>query len=46
MGWFILAQVLSTLIAIVSFGRISEQEKDLEILVLRQKTGDPAAQDR
>jgi putative transposase len=37
MGWFILSQVFSILIAIVSIGRLSEQEKDLEILVLRQQ---------
>jgi hypothetical protein len=37
MGWFILAQVFSILIAIVSLGRLSEREKDLEILVLRQQ---------
>jgi hypothetical protein len=37
MGWFILAQVLTILISIVRIGRLSEQEKDLEILVLRQQ---------
>jgi hypothetical protein len=37
MGWFILAQVLSILITIVRIGRVSEQEKDLEILILRQQ---------
>jgi len=37
MGWFILAQVFSILITIVSIGRLSEQEKDLEILILRQQ---------
>jgi hypothetical protein len=37
MGWFILAQIFSVLIAIVSLGRLSEREKDLEILVLRQQ---------
>ena len=33
MGWFILAQAFSILITIVRIGRLSEQEKDLEILV-------------
>ena len=37
MGWFILAQILSVLIAIVSLGRLSEREKDLEMLVLCQQ---------
>jgi len=37
MGWFILAQVLSILISIIRIGRMSEQEKDLEILILRQQ---------
>jgi putative transposase len=37
MGWFILAQLFSILITIVRIGRLSEQEKDLEILVLRQQ---------
>ena len=39
MGWFILAQTFSILITIVRIGRLSEQEKDLEILVLRQQLG-------
>ena len=37
MGWYILAQVLTILISIVRIGRMSEQEKDLEILILRQQ---------
>jgi putative transposase len=37
MGWYILAQVLTTLISIVRIGRMSEQKKDLEILILRQQ---------
>jgi hypothetical protein len=37
MSWFILAQTFSILITIVRIGRLSEQEKDLEILVLRQQ---------
>ncbi len=37
MGWFILAQLFSKLIALVSHGRLSEREKDLEILLLRQQ---------
>ena len=37
MIWFILTQIVSVLIAIVSLGRLSEREKDLEILVLRQQ---------
>src|SRR4030042_518113 len=37
MGWYILAQALTILISIVRIGRMSEQEKDLEILILRQQ---------
>jgi putative transposase len=37
MGWFILVHIFTTLMAIVSIGRLFEKEKDLEILVLRQK---------
>jgi hypothetical protein len=37
MGWYILAQILTILISIVGIGRMSEQEKDLEILILRQQ---------
>ncbi len=37
MGWFILAQLFSILIALVSHGRLSEWEKDLEILLLHQQ---------
>jgi hypothetical protein len=37
MGWFILVHVFTTWMSIVSIGRLSEQEKELEILVLRQQ---------
>jgi putative transposase len=37
MGWFILAHLFSTLVTFVSVGRLSEREKDLEILLLRQQ---------
>ena len=37
MGWFILRHIFSTLLAIVNIRRLSDQEKDLEILVLRQQ---------
>ena len=37
MGWFILSYLFSTLISLVSIGRLSEQEKDLEILLLRRQ---------
>jgi hypothetical protein len=53
MAWFILAQIFSVLITLVSLGRLSEREKDLEILVLRQqlailkrKQGQPAKPNR
>jgi hypothetical protein len=35
MGWFILTQILSTLIQLIGIGRQSDQEKDLEIMILR-----------
>ena len=37
MGWFILAKLFSVLISLVHLGRLSDPEKDLEILLLRQK---------
>ena len=37
MSWFILKHIFSTLLAIVNVRRLSGQEKDLEILVLRQQ---------
>jgi hypothetical protein len=37
MGWFILIHVLTQRMSIVSIGRLSEQEKGLEIWVLRQR---------
>ena len=37
MGWFILKHIFSTLLAIFNVRRLSDQEKDLEILVLRQQ---------
>jgi transposase InsO family protein len=37
MGWFVLAYLFSTLISLASIGRLSQQEKDLEILLLRRQ---------
>jgi hypothetical protein len=37
MGWFVLAKLFSVLISLVHLGRLSEPEKDLEILLLRQQ---------
>jgi hypothetical protein len=37
MLWYIIAHQLTTLLAWQSIGRRSNQEKDLEILVLRQQ---------
>lgn len=37
MGWFVLAKLFSVLISLVRLGRLSETEKDLEILLLRQQ---------
>ena len=37
MGWFILAKLFTVLISLVHLGHLSEPEKDLEILLLRQQ---------
>ncbi len=37
MGWFILTQLFSTLISMVQLSRMSDNEKDLEILILRHQ---------
>jgi hypothetical protein len=37
MGWFILKHIFSTIIAIINITRLSNQGKDLEILILRQQ---------
>jgi hypothetical protein len=37
MGWFILVQLFSTLISMVRLGRLSDSQKDLEILTLRHQ---------
>ena len=35
MGWFVLTQIFSVLIQLIGIGRKSDQEKDLEIIILR-----------
>jgi putative transposase len=37
MGWFILTQLFSTLISMVRLSRMSDSEKELEILILRHQ---------
>ena len=37
MGWFILTHIFSTIFTFITIGRLSNLEKDLEILVLRQQ---------
>jgi hypothetical protein len=37
MSWYVVMQLFSTLLEWVRIGRLSEQEKDLEILVLRRQ---------
>ncbi len=37
MGWFVLVKLFSVLISLVHLGRLSDPEKDLEILLLRQQ---------
>ncbi len=36
LGWFVLTHPCSTLLAMVSIGRLSQREKYLEILLLHQ----------
>jgi hypothetical protein len=35
MGWFIHAQLFSTLVQLIHLSRMSDQEKDLELMILR-----------
>ena len=37
MGWFILKHIFATLFSFINIRRLPDQEKDLEILVLRQQ---------
>lgn len=37
MAGFILSKIFSILVALVSVGRLSEKDKDLEIVILRQQ---------
>jgi hypothetical protein len=37
MGWFIVKHIFSTILSIINITRLSNQEKDLEILILRQQ---------
>ncbi len=46
MGWFILIHVFTTWMSIVSIGRLSEQEKELEILGVTPATGHSPTQMR
>ena len=39
MVWFLVAQIFSTLISLIQIGRMSESDKDLEIMVLRYQLG-------
>jgi putative transposase len=37
MGWFILKHIFATIFSFINIRRLSDQEKDLEILILRQQ---------
>ena len=39
MVWFLMSQIFSTLISLIQIGRMSESDKDLEIMVLRYQLG-------
>ncbi len=40
MIWFLVSQIFSTLISLIQIGRMSESDKDLEIMVLRYQLAD------
>jgi len=37
MGWFILRHIFGTIFSFINIRRLSDQEKDLEILIFRQQ---------
>ena len=37
MGWFILAHIFSTILSLIQVGRLSDNEKDLEVIILRHQ---------
>ena len=37
MAWFLITHIFSTLLELVGTGRLSERQKDLEILILRHQ---------
>jgi hypothetical protein len=37
MTWFLIAHIFATLLELIGIGRLSEREKDLEILILRHQ---------
>ena len=39
MIWFLVAQIFSTLVSLIQIGRMSDTDKDLEIMVLRYQLG-------
>jgi hypothetical protein len=39
MIWFVVMHLFATLLDLIRIGRLSEHEKDLEILLLRQQLG-------
>ena len=39
MVWFLVSQIFSTLISLIQIGRMTETDKDLEIMVLRYQLG-------
>lgn len=39
MIWFLVAQIFSTLMTLIQIGRMTETDKDLEIMVLRYQPG-------
>jgi hypothetical protein len=37
MAWFLITHIFATVLALIGIGRLSEREKDIEILILRHQ---------
>ena len=37
MGWFILSHIFSTILSLIQVGRLSDKDKDLEVIILRHQ---------
>ena len=37
MGWFTLSQIFPTILSLIQVSRLSDQDKDLEVIILRHQ---------